>query len=115
MADQDSSNNTNSSNNESSGNEHHRKKGRGLARKTREWGKTKLNIEVNDDWQPCGGDYQALATQIGYFMKDGHSFPLTETWRDIDLLAVERIWKEIEVINAYRCYISCYFMLYVYL
>ncbi|KAK1389928.1 hypothetical protein POM88_018106 [Heracleum sosnowskyi] len=57
--------------------------------------KNKLKIVVNDNWQACGGDYKEFGTQIGFFMKDGHSFPLTKTWKNMDLAAIERVWVEI--------------------
>lgn len=100
MASRDSSNNENISNEGSSSDERPIKKGKGLAKKTPRWGITKLNIEVNDKWQPCGGDYKELATQIGFFMKDGYAFPLTDTWKDMDLVALERVWEEIQVPNV---------------
>ncbi|KAK1366032.1 hypothetical protein POM88_041593 [Heracleum sosnowskyi] len=90
MVSGDSSNNGSFSNEGSTSDERPVKKGRGLAKKTPLWGKAKLNIEVNDEWQPCGGDYKELATQIGFLMKDGYAFPLTDTWKYMDLVAVER-------------------------
>lgn len=87
MASQDTQNNGGSPNEGSAP----VKRGRGLARKTPQWGKNKLNIQVNANWQLCGGDYAELATQIGFFMKDGQLFPLTKTWKDMDLLAIERV------------------------
>lgn len=110
IARQDTSNNAQNSPNEADGDERPAKKGRGLAKKTPQWGKNKLNILVNDNWQPCGGDYKELGTQIGFFMKDGHLFPLTETWKDMDLIAIERVWAEIQVTNIY-IYLNFLFLL----
>lgn len=75
-----------------------KRKGRGLAKKTRNWGIKKLVIDFDDFGRPCGGKYKKFATQLGCFIKDGISFPLTtERWDQMDLTVIEKVWDDIQV------------------
>lgn len=82
----------------SSSNVNEKRKGRGLAKKTRNWGKKKLLIDFDVNGRPCGGKYKKLATQLGFLVKDGMSFPLTtERWDQMDSAIIEKIWDDIQV------------------
>lgn len=104
MAIQGSYGNTNSSSNEgstqnqnSSSSSNRKRKGRGLAKKTPLWGKTQLLIDFDESGNPCGGEYKQLATQLGFLVKDGTSFPLTtQRWDQMDPTVIENIWKDIQ-------------------
>lgn len=93
-----SSNGDASMNQSSSSNVNGKRKGRGLAKKTRNWGVKKLLIDFDANGRPCGGKYKKLATQLGFFVKDGMSFPLTtERWDEMDLTVIEKVWDDIQV------------------
>lgn len=83
-----------------------KRKGRGLAKKIRNWGKKKLVVDFDVNGRPCGGKYKKLATQFGFLVKDGMAFPLTtERWDEMDSTMIDKIWEDIQVQISYFDYI----------
>lgn len=54
-------------------------------------------IDFDANGRPCRGKYKKLATQLGCYIRDGISFPLTtERWDQMDSIIIEKVWDDIQ-------------------
>jgi hypothetical protein len=76
------------------------RKGRSSAKPWSEWNNgVKKIIGWDEDCQPIEPNSAKLATQLGYFARQGSLFPLTlPSWKKVEKRNLNLVWEQVQVI-----------------